>query len=116
MQAGLQVPWNHSGTLLRSLVDFVGYITKVLHGHLPIDNWETQNNDYLDSTDHGTDALQCIVAHKAWYFEPMIQKMTISTTLAKAEQIATKEIPIKFCKYKKVFLDEEAQKLPKHQL
>jgi len=39
---------------------------------LLIDAWETQNNDYLDYTDHGTDASQCIVAHKAHYFEPII--------------------------------------------
>jgi len=45
---------------------------------LPIDAWETQNDDYLDYTDHGTDALQCIVAHKVHYFEPMIRKTTVS--------------------------------------
>jgi len=39
---------------------------------LPIDAWETQNDDYLNYIDHGTDASQCIVAHKAYYFEPMI--------------------------------------------
>jgi len=39
---------------------------------LPIDTWETQNDDYLNYTDHGTDASQCIVAHKVRYFEPMI--------------------------------------------
>jgi len=31
---------------------------------LPIDNWKTQNDDYLDYTSHGTDVLQHIVAHK----------------------------------------------------
>jgi len=82
---------------------------------LPIDAWETQNNDYLDYTDHGTDASQHIVAHKACYFEPMIQKTMVSTTLAKGEEHKTTDIPPKFCKYVKVFLDEEAQRLPKHQ-
>ena len=45
----------------------------------------------------------------------MIWKTTVSTTLAKVEQTKTKEIPLEFCKYKKVFSDEEAQRLPKHQ-
>jgi len=76
---------------------------------LPIDTWETQNDDYLDYTDHGTDASQCIVAHKACYFEPMIQKTTVSTTLAKGEEHKTTDIPPEFCKYAKVFSDEEAQ-------
>jgi len=74
-----------------------------------------QNDDYLDYTDHGTDALQRIVAHKAHYFEPMIRKTTVSTTLAKREERKTMEIPPEFCKYAKVFLDEEAQRLLKHQ-
>jgi len=39
---------------------------------LPINAWETQNDDYLDYTDHGTDASQRIVAHKVRYFEPII--------------------------------------------
>jgi len=82
---------------------------------LPIDTWETQNDDYLNYTDHGTDALQHIVAHKAHYFEPMIQKTMVSTTLAKGEERKATEIPPEFYKYMKVFLDEEAQQLPKHQ-
>jgi len=68
-----------------------------------------QNDDYLDYTDHGTDVLQHIVAHKAYYFEPMIQKTTVSTTLAKGEECKTTDIPPEFRKYAKVFLDEEAQ-------
>jgi len=83
---------------------------------LPIDAWETQNDDYLNFTDHGTDASQCIVAHKAHYFEPMIRKTTVSTTLAKREERKTTDIPPEFRKYAKVFSDEEAQRLPKHQL
>jgi len=30
----LEVPWIHSGTLLRTILDYVGYITTELHGHL----------------------------------------------------------------------------------
>ena len=40
----------------------------------------------------------------------------MSTTLAKAEQPKNVEIPPKFRQYGKVFSDEEAQRLPKHQL
>ena len=39
----------------------------------------------------------------------------MSTTLAKAEQPKNVEIPPEFCQYGKVFSDEEAQRLPKHQ-
>jgi len=55
------------------------------------------------------------VAHKACYFEPMIRKTTVSTTLAKGEEHKTTKIPPEFHKYAKVFSDEEAQRLPKHQ-
>ena len=40
----------------------------------------------------------------------------VSTTLAKGEECKTTDIPPEFCKYAKVFLDKEAQRLPKHQL
>jgi len=76
---------------------------------LPIDAWETQNDDYLNYTDHGTDASQRIVAYKVCYFEPIIQKTMVSTTLAKGEERKTTDIPPEFCKYAKVFSDEEAQ-------
>jgi len=82
---------------------------------LPIDAWETQNDDYLNYTDHGTDVSQGIVAHKACYFEPMIWKTTVSTMLAKGEKCKTMDVPPEFCKYAKVFSDKEAQWLPKHQ-
>jgi len=59
---------------------------------------------------------QHIVAHKVHYFEPIIQKTTVSTTLAKGEERKTMDIPPEFHKYMKVFLDKEAQQLPKHQL
>ena len=82
---------------------------------LPVDEWETQNDDYLDYTAHGIDASQCIMAYKEQYFELIIQKTTVSTTLAKSEHKATKDIPLEFHKYKKVFSDEESQRLPKNQ-
>jgi len=46
--------------------------------------------------------------------ELRIRKTTISTTLAKAEHKEIKDIPVEFQKYKKVFSDEEAQRLLKH--
>ena len=82
---------------------------------LPVDEWETQNDDYLDYTTHSIDASQCIMAYKERYFEPIIQKTTVSTMIAKAERKETKTIPIEFQKYKKVFSDDEAQRLQKHQ-
>jgi len=82
---------------------------------LLVDEWETQNDDYLEYTTYGMDASQCIMAHNEQYFKPMIWKTTVSTTLAKAEHKEIKDIPIEFQKYKKVFSDEEAQWLLKHQ-
>jgi len=46
---------------------------------------------------------------------PMVAQTTMSTNLATKEQVKSKEIPLKFQKYAKVFSDEEAQRLPKHQ-
>ena len=46
---------------------------------------------------------------------PMVARTIVSTSLAKKEQVKSKEIPLEFRKYAKVFSDEEAQRLPKHQ-
>jgi len=40
----------------------------------------------------------------------------VSTTLAKVQQPKNVDIPPKFRQYSKVFSNEEAQQLPKHQL
>jgi len=45
----------------------------------------------------------------------MVARTTMSTSLAKKEQVKSEEIPPEFRKYAKVFSDEEAQQLPKHQ-
>ena len=56
------------------------------------------------------------MAYKEQYFKPMIRKTTVSTTLAQTEhKKTTKDIPLEFRKYKKVFSDKEAQRLPKNQ-
>jgi len=47
---------------------------------------------------------------------PMVAQTTVSTSLATKEQVKSKEIPLEFRKYTKVFSDKEAQRLPKHQL
>jgi len=53
--------------------------------------------------------------HALTYPEPVVGRTTVSTTLAKAEQPKNVEIPPEFRQYGKVFSDEEAQRLPKHQ-
>jgi len=45
----------------------------------------------------------------------MVAQTTVSTSLATKEQVKSKEIPLEFQKYTKVFSDKEAQRLPKHQ-
>jgi len=32
----LEVPWIHGGTLLQTILDYVGYIITELHGHLAV--------------------------------------------------------------------------------
>jgi len=54
--------------------------------------------------------------HALNYPELVVGRTTVSTTLAKAEQPKNVKIPPKFRQYSKVFSDEEAQRLPKHQL
>jgi len=54
--------------------------------------------------------------HALNYPKPVVARTTVSTTLAKAEQPKNVEIPPEFRQYSKVFSDEEAQQLPKHQL
>jgi len=54
--------------------------------------------------------------HALNYPKPVVARTTVSTTLAKAEQPKNVEIPPEFHQYGKVFSDEEAQRLPKHQL
>jgi len=48
-------------------------------------------------------------------YELVVARTTVSTTLAKAEQPKNIEIPPEFRQYGKVFSEEEAQRLPKHQ-
>jgi len=45
----------------------------------------------------------------------MVARTTTSTHLAQQKQVKPEEIPLEFRKYVKVFSDEEAQRLPKHQ-
>src|SRR5258707_14075734 len=46
---------------------------------------------------------------------PILARTTVSTNLAKAVQTTRTDIPSEFQKYHKVFSDEEAQRLPRHQ-
>ena len=46
---------------------------------------------------------------------PMVVRTTTSTHLAQQKQVKPEETPPEFRKYAKVFSDEEAQQLPKHQ-
>jgi hypothetical protein len=50
------------------------------------------------------------------YLQPVVARTTVSTTLTKeTAKPMTEAIPLTFRKYKKVFSDEEAQRLLKHQ-
>ena len=62
-----------------------------------------------------TVSYMCANWHALNYPEPVVGRTTVSTTLAKAEQPKNIEIPPEFRRYNKVFSDEEAQRLPKHQ-
>ena len=55
------------------------------------------------------------MAHLDKHDEPLLARTTVSTTLAKATKTSQAEIPPEFLKYHRVFSNEEAQRLPKHQ-
>jgi hypothetical protein len=83
---------------------------------LPTLDWEEQYDNFIETRYQGIDALQCIMAHLQTYLHLLVARTTVSTTLAKeTTKPMVEAIPLAFCKYKKVFSDEEAQRLPKHQ-
>ena len=90
------------------------YMTPTLGQLLPSEEWEEQYDDYIESKYQGIDALQRIMAHLQ-RCELVVARTMVSTNLAKAEQPKITEIPPEFCQYGKVFSDNEAQQLPKHQ-
>ena len=54
------------------------------------------------------------MAHLQSFF-PTVGRTTVSTSLAMNNKQPLQDIPPAFQQYKKVFSDEEAQQLPKHQ-
>jgi len=64
------------------------------------------------TTRSGSNPSLWMVNHQV---NPMVARTTVSTSLAKKEQVKSKEIPPEFRKYAKVFSDKEAQRLLKHQ-
>ena len=80
-------------------------------GHLlPTIEWEDQYDNFIETKYQGIDASQCIMAHLQSYFEPIVVRTMVSTTLAKGiVKMPFEGIPPAFHKYKKVFSDEEAQ-------
>jgi len=72
---------------------------------------QAQYNDNTESKYQGIVVLQRNMAQ----YEPVVAWTMVLTTLAKAEQPKLFEIPPEFHQYSKVFLDKEAQWLPKHQ-
>jgi hypothetical protein len=83
---------------------------------LPTLDWEERYDDLVETRYQGIDVSQHIMAHMQTYLQPVVARTTVSTTLAKetAKPMAD-AIPLAFCKYRKVFSDKEAQRLPKHQ-
>jgi hypothetical protein len=56
------------------------------------------------------------MAHLQTYLTLVVTRTTVSTTLAKeTAKVPFEGVPLAFRKYKKVFSDEEAQRLPRHQ-
>jgi hypothetical protein len=86
-------------------------------GHLlPTPDWEEQYDDFIETRYQGIDMSQHIMAHLKMYLCPVVARTTVFMTLAKETTKPTVEaIPLAFRKYRKVFSDEEAQWLPKHQ-
>ena len=91
--------------------------TSPLLAHLlPTCEWEPQVDDNFDLLGDSVDASQRITAHMEKHFDgPLLARTTVSTTLAIQNKAARAEIPPEFRQYSRVFSDEEAQRLPKHQ-
>ena len=84
-------------------------------GHLlPSLEWEEQYDDLLEQQYQGIDVSQHIMAHLQSFF-PTVGRTTVSTSLAMNNKQPLQDIPQTFQRYRKVFSDEEAQRLPKHQ-
>src|SRR5260221_5247978 len=82
---------------------------------LPLCNWEPQIDDTF-GLDAKIETTPLIQQHLRNYFQgPLLTRTTVSTNLAKAIQVTQTDIPSEFQKYHKVFSDEEAQQLPRHQ-
>ena len=81
--------------------------------------WDPHYDDTIEAIYDGIDASQRIMAYKdKWddgHDEIQIARTMVSTHLAIARQPKSVEIPPEFCKYHKVFSNEESQHLPKHQ-
>jgi hypothetical protein len=83
---------------------------------LPTLEWEDQYDNFIKTRYQGIDVSQHIMAHLQTYLTPVVARTTVSTALAKETAKTPFEgVPLAFRKYKKVFSDEEAQRLPRHQ-
>jgi hypothetical protein len=83
---------------------------------LPTLEWEDQYDDFIETRYQGIDVSQHIMVHLQTYLTLVVARTTVSTALAKETTKTPFEgISLAFCKYKKVFSDEEAQRLPRHQ-
>jgi hypothetical protein len=83
---------------------------------------DIQEEDLLDQLCDATDSTQRIEPHTQKFIDtlvsphPVLARTSVSTTISKAKSPANPvKIPPEFQKYRKVFSDEEAQRLPKHQ-
>jgi hypothetical protein len=90
---------------------------------LPTFEWESQIDDDLETFGDGIEASQRLLAHlnkfdpdfQSPHVFPLLARTTVSTSIAKTVKAVSKEIPVEFRQYSKVFSDAEAQRLPKHQ-
>ena len=76
---------------------------------------ETIEDLTMENEETSMSASQCIRAHLDKFDEPTISRTTVSTALAVAVHKEVMDVPHEFRQYAKVFSDEEAQRLPKHQ-
>ena len=79
---------------------------------LPTLEWDPHYDNTIEAIYDGIDALQHIMAHNdKWddgHDEIQIARTTVSMHLAIAKQLKSVEIPPEFCKYHKVFSNEES--------
>ena len=118
------IDWTNAKLLLNQCPPECAIVSPVTHHILAMEllltlEWDPNYDDTFKAIYDSIDALQHIMAHKDKWDDGQ-DKIQIARTMVSTDLTITKgsksvEIPLEFCRYHKVFSDEESQHLLKHQ-